>query len=487
MTTSVRFSIRVSRAAAPIVMDLIPNSPTISLCFRILSLFDRSLLTDIHLRRLDNRQEELLLSSLPRIDSRFNSAFLISFTPISLDVENTYQTMLTIEPTVSDRVASDAFQRLLMHHKDQMTEYTSFVYRHLILTFALNDLVNGKPNFFCSCLPFYFARLSPSDQLFPPELLESAFSSVFASNFADRFLWNDSIEGGHPLLKMCKTRDLKLKSFCAFLIRLVIEGSPIRQLIRKVVGVYRPSYFVPYFVYCFTQGLLERLDASRAFGILLDIFKDNWLYDSFPDATSRRDFIYIESFLDLFPFFGVRVGFEEILQHIDSLSSPLLMYYMSQKPAFHTLNFTKVVSTSLLTHIYRTIQKDEIVPVLLVSQSLCEELSALWNHLRPVLKGALAFCQEAQLMALDIVARFWKRHGFEPKGFCYMTFAQMANAKLVDEILIRTWFTTSQVVPPIREALLIELNTFFLSVTPDELLAVADEPATRLRTIPPNT
>jgi hypothetical protein len=90
-------------------------------------------------------------------------------------------------------------------------------------------------------------------------------------------------------------------------------------------------------------------------------------------------------------------------------------------------------------------------------------------------------------MVLDIVVAFWTRHGFEPKGFCYMTFAQMPNAMLVDEILIRTWFTTSQVVAPIREALLIELNTFFLSVTPDELYAVADEPVSGLKTIPVNT
>jgi hypothetical protein len=174
---------------------------------------------------------------------------------------------------------------------------------------------------------------------------------------------------------------------------------------------------VSYFVYCFTVGLPECLDEACTFTMLSDIFKGNWLYDGFPTRLHLH-----QVFTRHLPILPRRVPGDLPVHRLLLIAAPHALH-VTEAP-FHTLRFTKVVSTSRLAHIYRMIQKEDVGPVLIVSQSACEELSGQWNHLRRVQKDALAFYQEAQLIAFDIVAAFCE---FEPEGLCCMTFAQMAT------------------------------------------------------------
>jgi hypothetical protein len=248
--------------------------------------------------------------------------------------------------------------------------------------------------------------------------------------------------------------------------------------------MYRPSHFLVHTIISFTKIFLERLDPPAVFRVMSDLFKDEWLYDCFPDVTSKTHFISVESFMDIFPFLGIRFAFEELLLHPTARRRPLLTYYTSQKPMFNSLRYTKAVAVPLFQHIYNLIQKDEAISVQVISQTVCDELGGLWDSYQQVFQDAFSFAQEAQMKLLDVMTKHWMARDFEPKGFCYISIAQMVNIKLFDEFFVRVWLERSSVASKCRESLLLELNPFIISLMDGDPPALGDEPLSLERPLP---
>jgi hypothetical protein len=297
-------------------------------------------------------------------------------------------------------------------------------------------------------------------------------------------MWEEWVDSDHLPLKLCQISDPRLLSFGRFLVHVIIEGCPVVCAIREVFGPYRPSHFLVHTLIALTRMFLERLDPPAVFRAMSDLFKDGWLYDCFPDTTSKTAFISIELFMDIFPFLGIRFGFEQLLSHPGPRASPLLTYYTSQKPAINSLRYTKAITAPLFQHVYNLIQKDEIIPVLVIPQSVCDEITLLWETHKQVFQDAFSFAQEAQMKLLDEMTKYWMERGFEPKGFCYMCIAQMANVELFDEILVSILLERSSFASKCREALLLELNALVVSLMDGDPPAFSDEPLSVERTLP---
>jgi hypothetical protein len=479
----VRFSVRVSRSVTPTVIELPPFSSSLSLHSTLLKLYDYPVATEVHLHRLEGREEEINLASVKEIDSRFSSSFLISFVPMTFDFAVFYRSNLASIIDVSDPIATEAFHHLLMHEIDQRNHYGAFIFRQLMLCYAITDIIEGRSSFFSGSLSLYLKDLGPTS-LFPREVLLSALSDTFSVHLADRYLWDDPSQGGHWLLKLCDSCDSKACLFGSFLVDLILGNCEVMPIIKEVLTPYRPSCLIVYVIVLMTRFFLERLDSPAVFRTLSEFFSDSWLYGCFPDDTTKTDFIYLDTFIDIFPFFGIRIGFEELLKNRDARHAPLLDYYSTQDRALNCLRYTKAIAVPLFEYIYHVIQKDELVPVLVMSQPVVDDLTDLWNKLERRIRTALSFSQDAQLKLLDIMANEWLLRSFEPKGFCYVCISQMANIALFDEVFIRTWIEKSCVVTRCYEAVLIELNPLVLSRMTDERAVLGDEVLSTEKNLP---
>jgi hypothetical protein len=195
-------SVRVSRSVAPIGLELDPDSSILSFQSRLLILYDYLVTTEVDLCSLDGRDEEINLATVTDVDSRFSSSFLISFSRRKYDFESFYRNTLGVVDIsdVSESVAAEAFQRLLLHEIDSMNHYSSFIFRYLMLSYAMTDIIEGRSTLFCSLLPSFLSNLQ-SSPLFSAEIFTSALSGIFTSQFADRYLWEESAESEHRLLE----------------------------------------------------------------------------------------------------------------------------------------------------------------------------------------------------------------------------------------------------------------------------------------------
>jgi hypothetical protein len=389
---------------------------------------------------------------------------------MELDVLSFYRENLKLEAAVSDIIAEDIYRRLLIHHMDQMNPYTSYVFRYGILFWAVVDIVQDTPSTFSLCLPRYLKSLTPLT-LFTPEILQTGLADVFANLLADQFLWSDQYQG-HVLPRWMESDNKRMTRFCHFLVQLVYEGCPVSFLIQNVIGLYRPSYLALYCVSVFTNELSQRFDASSVCQVVSKVFSETWLWKCFPDDESKFDFIYYENFLDVFPFLGYRIGLEVSYSCLPNWKSPILSYYLALQPSIVNLRLTKVVMKSVLQQMYTILQrskdrnqksKEEIVPVFVISKEACDEIGFLWKSLKEPLKKSLGFCEESQILALDLLLKEWQRRRFEPKGFCYMVVSLMCNCEVYEELMVARWFTKSELAKELRESLIVELNCLVLS------------------------
>jgi hypothetical protein len=127
---------------------------------------------------------------------------------------------------------------------------------------------------------------------------------------------------------------------------------------------------------------------------------------------------------------------------------------------------------SMLQLVYRVLQtnldanqkeKEEIVPVFVMSKESCDQIVEIWKSLKEPLKLSLGFCEESQMLALDLMLKEWRRRRFEPKGFCCMIISLMANCEVYEEMLVSRWFSKSVFARELKESLAIELNCMILS------------------------
>lgn len=471
---SFHLSLAVSRQVAPIEIEVLNESSTIPLIAEILEVFGRPMATEVVLTRMNNETDEINLSEIERIDNRFDGKFIVTFCPIDFDFEAFYKTNFCIECARCNQATEIAFKKVFMHHVDQMNHYTAYVFRHQMLFMAVRDVVAGTPSPFSLCLPAYLKSLSKLS-LFDAEVFEVILSQVFMRISFKKFDLLARTDKQHEFRFLTEQKNKKLGRLCHFLIRLLEGDLGMAAIIRKVVGLYRPALHALLFVYKFAMCVKQIYDDGTAFRILSDVFRDTWLYHCIPDTVTGIDFMNISNFLDLFPYLGARLGMEEATQKTEKCAN-LLEYYIGQKATLKSLRFTKAIAKPFFTHLYHLVQKEEIVPVLNLSQADITALTDAYNKHKDALKIAFSFSEAAQMKALNILLRMWNDHGFEPKGFMYANVAMMANNGLYEEALLSKWLTDSKLAVACTEALMIELNCLAMSTIPAQTPDVTDEP-----------
>jgi hypothetical protein len=253
-----RLSVRVARSVSPIILEVPALSSILSLQAKLLSFYDAPIASEIHLRNLESLETEINLATLTQTDPRLCRSLLISFVPINYDFDGFYQNVLGQADVseLSELGAFDAFQQLLMREVDQMNYYTAFVFRHLMLCYAITDIIEGRPIDFCCALPSLLRNLTPPG-VFSPEIFSSAFSEIISVHFADQDFWDDNPAPEHALLTLYKSPQNKLSLLAAIVVLLVLKGCPIMPCVRDVLGPFRPSNLTVGFVALCTKCFLE--------------------------------------------------------------------------------------------------------------------------------------------------------------------------------------------------------------------------------------
>lgn len=419
--------------------------------------------TDIILRRFDNDDSEINLSESEMVDDKVNGRFLVSFYRMEFDFEAFYKTNFCIECAHCNKETESAFKKVFMDQTDQMTIYTAYVFKHQMLFLALRDVMRGTPSPFSLCLPSYLKSLS-SLSLFDAEVFEAIFSQVFITAFGKKLDVGTKVDPEHPFTKLTERNHRKLARLCRFVVILIEGDVAVPSIIRKVVGLYRPSFHALLFVYKFAESVRNIYDDGAAFRFLSDLFRDTWLYRCFSDDVTKLDFIYMSNFMDMFPYLGITFGMEQILKSPEN-NTNLLEYYMGQSPALRTLRLTKAIARPFFRYLYQQIQKDEIVPVLNMSQENLNSITEAYTKHKEILTKAFSFSESAQMTALNVLVKMWEAHGFEPKGFMYANVSLMANNGIYQEVLLSKWVKESAVAASCIEALMLELNCLVFSVS----------------------
>ncbi|KAK8885875.1 hypothetical protein M9Y10_041332 [Tritrichomonas musculus] len=463
---NIRLELWVSKNAEPLILHLKDHSPTIDLCYQLLSLYNYPPTTEIVLKNFKTGREELNLSEIEKVNSRFNNKFLISFIPLDLHVDIFYR-LLTNENSFSiGPVTGETYKSVLSYQFDSMNNYSAHIFRHQLLYIAIRDIVNGQPTMFSKCLPSYFLEMD--DQLhaiFSPEIITNVFVEILSTLFADKYEWItlDS-ETKKPSLPHLSSDFSDAMNFSKFIVDLIEKGCNMKQILKKSFSPFKPAQFVVDFITIITDELLNRFDNPTVSQIVNDIFGCNWLYKAFQNQSKIDTFLNHKNFYDLYPALVLRSKFYRFLQEeltqfdIDAI----FMTYDQGSPIWVDEKNSKSVYESMFESIYEIIEAEDS-PCLVLSKAKHDSIMVVLRKSNSIIKSYFEPYSCTQKQFLISLTKHLTKYNFEPKGLCFIIVDFFIKVNFLKETLLNTWVQHIPDSSPFKESLLIELNTLIIS------------------------
>ena len=466
---NIRLEVWISKNAEPIILYLKDHSSTIDLCYKLLSLYNFPPTTEIVLKNFKTGREELNLSEIEKVNSRFNNKFLISFIPLDLHVDIFYK-LLTNENSFSiGPVTSETYKSVLSYQFDSMNNYSAHIFRHQLLYIAIRDIVNGQPTMFSKCLPSYFLEINdPYRRIFSIAIIIDVFVEILSSMFADKYEWiSEDPKTKKPQLLTISSEYSDAVNFSKFIVDLIEKGCEMRPILRKSFSPFRPAQMVIDFIIIITDELLNRFDNPTVSEIVGDIFGCNWLYRAFQNQSQIDSFLNHKNFFDLYPALVLRSKFYRFLQEkltqfdIDAI----FMTYDQCASIWIKSRNSKCVYESMFESIYEIIEAEDS-PCLILSKAKHDSIIEILRKSNSIIKKYFGPYSCTQKQFLLTLVKFLTKYKFEPKGLCFIIIDYLIKVNFINEAFLNTWAKNIPDSAPYKESFYVELNTFILSPIP---------------------
>ncbi|OHT15730.1 hypothetical protein TRFO_13900 [Tritrichomonas foetus] len=470
---TIHLEVWISKNSEPLILDLQNQSSVIKLCYQLLSLYNYPPNTEIILKDFKTGREELHLSEIEKVDTRFNNKFLISFVPLDLHIDSFYHLLTNESSSSMVLITNETYKSVLNYQFDNMSNYNAHIFRHQLLYVAIRDIINGQPTLFSKCLPYYFQH-TDNNALFPSEIIISVFTEILSKMFADKYEWISVDSESHvPSLPSMNSNLSEATNFSKFIVDLISNGCSMRSIIRLSLGIFRPASFIVNFIILITDELLTRFDNPTVSTIVEDLFGCKWLYESFYDRSSIETFLNHKNYFDLFPFLVLRHYFYNFLQgNMTQVDMAAIFMAYDGGSIWINKKASTAVYTSMFECIYEIIEAENS-PCLVLSKSQHESILRLLGKAGSIFKKYLTPYAIAQTQFLEVLEKTLTLYKFEPKGLLFIVVDYFIQGKLLNESFLNHYIhSTNQAT---RESFLIELNTYIVSPLPN-ISFVYEEP-----------
>ena len=462
----VHIEIWISKSSKPLTIKLSCNTPVLTLSYMLLSLYNYPPNTEIILKNFKTEREELRLSDIEKIDTRFDNKFLISFVPVELQTEAFYQSLPNSNEQVISPKTIQECSGPLYNCLENISTYSSYAFKHELLYLAIRDIVNGNPTTFSRCLPSFLKSID-ENSLFPINIVFGVFTEIFSRMFADKYecisITLEIRNAASPEISYTSS-DVRNLSF--FFADLIEADCPVILPIKMALKQFRPAPFVICFVIAITDELINRYDDPTAATLANKMFGCQWLYNAFTERSQIESFLNHKNYFDVFTCLVFRYYFYIYLKGWIS-EIDITATFLAYDPKLTWINkkASKSVFKAFFDCIFETIETDNI-PCFVISEKQNESILNILKKAESVFKKCFSQFTCTQYQFLDLLIKVMNENNYEPKGLSFLLVNYFLKNKFLSEHALNQWLSTLKEKRINAEPLFIELNTFIISPIP---------------------
>lgn len=464
--TNYRLETYLTKNAEPLIL-LVPIFLSGSdLCRELLSLYNLPPATDIILKNFKTEMDEFHLSELEKVDARFNNKFLISFSPMDLEIDIFYQFLTGENAFPSPLVTAHQYKAVILHNSQRLQGFKKHFFHRQLLYLTIKDRIKGHTSHFFDFLHVYFQEdpKSPS-LLFPEPMIISVLTEIIGTMFADKYEWiSEDTTTGKPTISDIHSDFYEISNFAKLIIDLIEKGCQMKFVVRTVLDEFKPSNLMTNLVQIITDEIRSRFDNGTAYVMVNELFGSEWLYYSFPESSRIETFLMRPSYFDLFPYLVLRFNFPKFLKEEISRfdMEAICNLFTAGTNLFITKKSIKALIKSMLCVIYEIVESEDS-PCLVLSQAKQQSILTVLGNSGYIFKKYCKSHAYNQKEILHQLSEFLENHNFEPKGLTFILVDYFLKAGLIDEEQLELYFEQTPPSSPYRESMMAEINTFRLS------------------------
>jgi hypothetical protein len=233
------------------------------------------------------------------------------------------------------------------------------------------------------------------------------------------------------------------------------------------------------------RKLRERLTDPDLFRLVSDVLPDVFLFRCFLDYSDLFRILIEGDLVSIFPFVAVRCYVLQALKNkIDPEAVATIISQIGLPSLLTSNRIVSAVIDPIFEHIYDIVLNDRL-PYLEMSAEQLEQVIGILTSMIRIMKDSVAKTRIVQTQVLSRLQKLLAKRSFEPKGLCFTWYGFLYDRGIIHDGAFNTYLQLNAKWPtPGKSSVILELNTFLLTLIPGPFPDIGKEPQPATKKVP---